>query len=96
MSHIAVIVGFKPNPESQPDVAKILGGMVAPTREEPGCLQYDLYESDGGFHLFERYVDEQAIGAHQATEHYQEYRAAVDAFLREPISVVVCTPVDVT
>ena len=81
MSHIAVIALFTPRPESRAEVAEILGGMVAPTRDEPGCLQYDLYESDSGFQLFERYEDRDAISAHQATDHYKAYRAAIGDLL---------------
>ena len=95
MSHVAVIAGFIPQAGSKDDVANILQGMVGPTRAEPGCLQYDLYESEDGFHLFERYDDGEAIAAHQATEHYRAYREAIVNLLVEPVSVVVAAPVDV-
>ena len=95
MSHLAVIAGFVPQSESRDAVARILDGMVAPTRAESGCLQYDLYESEDGFHLFERYVDGEAITAHQNTSHYRAYKEAIVQLLAEPISVVVGAPVDV-
>ena len=95
MSHLAVIAGFVPQPESREAVARILRGMVTPTRAESGCLQYDLYETERGFHLFERYVDTEAITAHQNTSHYQAYKEAIADHLAEAISVDVGTPVDV-
>jgi quinol monooxygenase YgiN len=43
------------------------------TRQEPGCLQYDLHRTeDSRFVLYERYTDAAAIEHHHSTPHYQE------------------------
>jgi quinol monooxygenase YgiN len=95
MSHIAVIATFAPVDGRQGHVRMILGAMVQPTRAEPGCLQYDLYENADGFLLFERYDDDAAVEAHRATDHYVAYRAAIGDLLAGPIGVTITHPVDV-
>jgi len=95
LGHLAVIAAFEPKPGRNDEVCAILQAMVEPTRAEPGCLQYDLYESNGRFVLFERYEDHDAIGAHQETDHYISYRSAIADLLAEPVSVTVAGPVDV-
>jgi len=95
MSHLAVTALFVPKPDARDDVGRVLRAMVEPTRGEAGCLQYDLYEHENGFQLFERCSDREAITAHQATDHYRAYRLAVADLLEEPIQVVVGSPMDV-
>ena len=94
MSHVAVIASFTPMADSRHEVRSILEGMIDPTRAEDGCLQYDLYADETGFHLFERYEDRAAIEHHQGTDHYRAYRAAIADLLAAPIAVVVAEPVD--
>ena len=56
-------------------VADILRRLMALSRAEPGCLQYDVYrdpEDRNSFFLFERYVDEAAFAAHGASPHFRE------------------------
>lgn len=93
---VTVFASFSPKPGHEADVEKILRGMTGPTRREPGNRIYDLYEdAQGGFHLFELYIDEAAIEAHRATPHYKAYRAAIADLLAQPIAVKILTGVDV-
>lgn len=49
-----------------------LRSLAAPTRAEPGCLQYDLYQSPEKPHEFmrlERWTDAAALDAHKRTPH---------------------------
>lgn len=94
MDHIAVIATFAPADGHRARVQTILQGMVVPTRAEPGCLQYDLYESENGFHLIERYTDDDAIEYHRTTGHYQAYRAEIADLLTRPIDVIIGRPLD--
>lgn len=95
---VIVFASFHPKPGEAGAVEKILGGMVGPTRAEPGNEIYDLYRKAGvpaSFHLFERYRDQAALQAHRETAHYKAYRAGIVDHLAEPIGVVVMSPVDV-
>ncbi|GEK60148.1 antibiotic biosynthesis monooxygenase [Marinococcus halophilus] len=50
---------------------------LPPSREEAGCIEYVLYESeaqDGVFIFSEKWEDEEAVQQHIQTEHYQAYR----------------------
>ncbi|HYJ70060.1 MAG TPA: putative quinol monooxygenase [Nocardioidaceae bacterium] len=92
-----VFASFTPRPERIPQLRATLDVMVEHTRREPGCQIYDLYESDDGkrLHLFERYVDADALEAHRASEHYKAYRAKLPELLASPIEVAVLSEADV-
>jgi quinol monooxygenase YgiN len=70
--------------------------MVAPTRSEPGCHSYNLYEvpAEGDLVLIERYGDQGVLEHHRTTEHYLNYRAHLSPLLASPISVTVLEPLD--
>jgi quinol monooxygenase YgiN len=93
---VAVIARFTPGAQKRSTLRALLQGMVGPTRSEPGCLSYDLYEVSEGAELvlFERYLDDNALQEHRATEHYVNYRAQLGDLLDSPISVTVLLPVD--
>ena len=94
-----VVARFQPKPDAAAEVERILRGMIAPTRAEPGCQRYDLYRAgspeSAGYCLIERYVDEAAIQAHRETVHYKAYRAAIADLLAQPIDVALLAPLDV-
>ena len=95
MSHVAVIADFEPHEGARAKVESILRDMTNSTRQETGCLQFDLYGNDSGFTLVERYTDMAAIEAHRQTDHYKAYRAAIVDLLAGPIRVTVTDPLDV-
>ncbi len=92
----AIFATFVAKPGHERHVEGILRGMVTPTRQEPGCIKYDLYRAESGlsFHLFEMYRDKAAIEDHRATEHYKAYRAKIADLLAEPIGVVIMDCMD--
>ena len=97
MSHpVGVIARFAPLPEKRSDLRTLLDGMVGPTRSEPGCHSYNLYEvpAEGDLVLIERYNDQVALEHHRKTEHYLNYRAQLGPLLASPISVTVLAPLD--
>ena len=94
-----IIARFQPRPGAAADVERILRGMIAPTRAEPGCQRYDLYRAGSpetaGYCLIERYADDVAIQAHRETAHYKAYRAAITDLLAQPIDVALLAALDV-
>jgi quinol monooxygenase YgiN len=95
-----VFVRFFPKAGQEALVESILRGMVVSTRQEPGCLRYDLYASvtaPGGivFCLVEKYADDAAAGAHRETPHYKDYRARIIDLLERPIEVTMLEALDV-
>jgi quinol monooxygenase YgiN len=94
-----VLVRFFPKPGRETQVESILRGMVVNTRQEPGCLRYDLLKTQLNerdvFVLFEKYQDQAALEAHRATPHYKDYRRDIMDHLSEPIEVSLLTNLDV-
>jgi quinol monooxygenase YgiN len=94
-----VLVRFFPKPGRETQVESILRGMVVNTRQEPGCLRYDLLNTQLNerdvFVLFEKYQDQAALEAHRATPHYKDYRRDIMDHLSEPIEVSLLTNLDV-
>jgi quinol monooxygenase YgiN len=88
---VSVIASFFPKAGKESEVEQTLRGMISPTRAEPGCERYELYqsaESPPSFHLFEIYRDQAALAAHRETAHYKSYRARIAELLTEPIKVL--------
>ena len=96
-----VFVKFFPKDGAFDTVKAILDNMVVNTRQEPGCLVYDLYEAkdpegNGGvFGLVEKYKDDAALLAHREYQYYKDYRATIMDHLRAPIEVNILHPLDV-
>lgn len=58
----------------------LLGGLIEPSRAEPGNLRYDLWSdpaAPGRFVLDELYIDYVAVESHRATPHFQHYLANI-------------------
>jgi autoinducer 2-degrading protein len=54
---------------------------------EPGNVRFDVLQSADDptrFVLYEAYLDEASAAAHKSTEHYLEWRAAVEPWMAEP------------
>lgn len=86
-----ILARFCPKSGAEARVENLLRGMVASTRQEPGCRRYDLYRASTStgtvFCLIEQYTGEQAIAAHRETPHYKSYRANIPELLAQPIDV---------
>jgi quinol monooxygenase YgiN len=68
-----VIAQYRARTGEEGRVEEALRKMVAPTRAEPGNLDYQVLRDPGQpgvFVLFERYADPDAFEAHQAAEHF--------------------------
>ena len=97
MAAVSVVATFSPKTDQESTVESILRGMVGPTRNEPGCLRYELYAAAGPerrFVLLEAYADQTALEAHRASEHYKSYRSRIGDLLKEPIKVILLDAID--
>lgn len=64
-------------------VLPLYEALVKATREEPGCLHYELCQDlkDPGHFLFiEAWKDEEALEAHIASHHFQKLVPMIDAY----------------
>jgi quinol monooxygenase YgiN len=78
------------------ELEDLLRSMIAPSREEPGNLRYDLWREaaePGHFVLDELYVDEDAVASHRVSAHFKNYIARIGelasrtAVLAKPLEV---------
>lgn len=70
------------HPGKEAQLRSLLEALIGPSRSEPGNLRYDLWIAQSEpvvFVLDELYVDADAVAAHQASAHFQHYRANVGA-----------------
>jgi quinol monooxygenase YgiN len=74
MDEIALIVHYQAQPGKGDEVAALLARHTAATRAEPGCRDFVALrgtEDPDSFVLYERYDDEDAFKAHQASPHFE-------------------------
>ena len=75
-----VIAQYRARAGEADRVAAALREMVAPTRAEPGNLDYQVFRDPADpslFVLFERYADSGAFDAHRAAPHFATWLAGV-------------------
>jgi quinol monooxygenase YgiN len=56
-------------------IADVLRRLTAPSRAEPGCVQYEPHRDPDDplvFFLFEKWADEEALRHHEESAHVQE------------------------
>ncbi len=81
---VTIIVRYESKPGVADAIASALGKLIAPTRREPGCLQFVVYrcqEEPGQFVIYEQYTDDDALAAHRETAHYLEMHQIVPPML---------------
>ena len=79
----------------QQEFLSVAEKLVKATREEPGCLYYDLVQIDERVFCFvEKYLDEAAVEAHTTSEHFQTYVPMMNAFREGPSEITKCVTID--
>ncbi|MCL6546534.1 MAG: antibiotic biosynthesis monooxygenase [Bryobacteraceae bacterium] len=76
------------------NLRQALMALVAPTRAEAGCLQYDLHADNddaGHYFFYERWESMTALEAHTATAHFKAFEGRTEELLREPLRVILAT-----
>ena len=65
--------------------------LVEPTRQEPGNLDYVLFElrdEPVTFYMREAFVSQAALDAHCATDYFQAFANQADELLAEPLRLI--------
>jgi quinol monooxygenase YgiN len=81
MKTLTVVATFQARPGKEAELRAAFTGLLAPTRQEPGCLNYDLHQSpdDPAKFLFhENWTSKPALDAHLASAHVQALLPRVD------------------
>jgi quinol monooxygenase YgiN len=84
---IIMIVNMKAREGYADDLRDVLGRTARLTREEEGCMLYELLEArkaTGSFVVVEKWRDQTCFRAHQESAHLKEAFASFDRLLAGP------------
>ena len=92
MKTLTVVATFQARPGKEAALRVALLSLLAPTRQEAGCINYDLHQSpeDPAKFLFhENWTDKAAMDAHMQTSQIQKLLPRVDELCVEFPQIVV-------
>lgn len=75
----------------QEQLREALLALVAPTRQEAGCLDYTLFElieSPGTFYMRESFRDQAALEEHFSKPYFREFEKRFDELLSRPLQLI--------
>lgn len=82
-----VMARIKAKPDTIKQVSLGLQCLLAPTRQEAGCIQYDLHQSSEDptlFYFYEKWKDDEALFKHLKTPHVLTMIRETSNLLAEP------------
>lgn len=88
---LSIIAVLKAKEGQQDNLKSALQALIAPTRQEEGCLDYSLFqlqETPDVFYMRESWKGQEALDAHIALPHFQAFVQEMDALLAEPLQLV--------
>lgn len=71
---LCLLAHFKARPEKAADLRALLLGLIPPTRMEPGCLRYELWDNEDDpteLTFVEEWESAEALDRHLETPHLQ-------------------------
>jgi quinol monooxygenase YgiN len=86
MMALTILAKITANEGQERRLRAALQDLVAPTRAEPGCLQYDLHvdnSSSGVFMFYETWQTREMWQAHMETPHLAAFRVASDGAIAQ-------------
>src|SRR5438128_840413 len=88
---LTVVALFKALQGAEAGARVELTKLVAPTRAEDGCINYDLYQSvedPRDFIFYENWSGMPTLAAHRKTPHILELSEKIDRFFTKPPEVL--------
>jgi quinol monooxygenase YgiN len=92
---LSVFATITPKPEHLSEAIAAVKGIMADTRAEEGCIQFDLHEGieTGRLHLYEVWADRDAFDTHHAQPYTQAVYKQYEAWLAAPVELTFMQPV---
>jgi len=81
MKPLTIVVHFQARPGKETELRKVLTALLAPTRKERGCLNYDLHfapDDPGKFVFYENWATRADHDAHFNSPHIQALLPRID------------------
>jgi quinol monooxygenase YgiN len=75
-TQVTVHVKSKAKAGKEQELKRLFQGLLAPSRAEKGCLNYDLHEDPkdpASFMFYENWANQEALDAHMATPHFLDF-----------------------
>lgn len=91
---LTVVAKLRAKKGKEDEVRAELSKLVAPTKSEDGCIQYDLHESNdepGVFLFFEIWKSQEHLACHFETPHLQHLKSREAELLVEPVELSLWT-----
>lgn len=92
-----IIIAVLKAREGQREALKsALKELIEPTHQEPGCLDYAIFqlqEEPDTFYVRESWRGQEALDAHIGLPHFQHFVSAMDSLLAVPLKLVPLIPV---
>ncbi|WP_421869695.1 putative quinol monooxygenase [Motiliproteus sp.] len=86
MSQLTIVANIKAEADKIELVKAELQKLIAITRAEPGCINYDLHQDNDNpahFLFYENWESRELWQAHMANQHLQDYLAATEGAVAE-------------
>ena len=83
---LTIVAHARAKPGQVADALELLRGLIAPTRAEAGCINYDLYQSADDpalFVFYENWASVKDFEAHGRSAHIHNFRQRAAAYLAE-------------
>jgi len=87
---VRVIALFKAKPEKIETLKAFLTQLIEPTRQEKGCIQYELHQNCADptdFAFIEEWESHEALDAHLNSSHVQAALPLVGDYLSNPTDI---------
>lgn len=94
---ISIIAVLKAQPGKAAALRQALRALLLPTRQEPGNVDYSLFQlrdTPDTFYMRESWRDQAALEEHIALPHFQAFIAQMDDLLAEPLRLDYLTAVE--
>ena len=90
MAHCTIIGLVVAKDETREELRELLRAQVAPTRAEPGCINYDFHvdaEDPNVFMFYENWKSKADLDAHLKVPHLKPLIDRVDSLLARPVEI---------
>ena len=87
---VTVIARIKAKPGMEETVKNEVLALVAPTRAEAGCINYDLHQTADDksvLMLYENWVSKKDLDEHLAMPYLEAFKAKAEELLAEPLDI---------
>lgn len=84
MSQLTLVATIKAKADAQDQISQALHDLLAPTRAEDGCINYDLHRSIDDpslFVLYENWASKALWERHMQSPHLQAYQAITNGLV---------------